>query len=500
MVTINGSTSSSNWTYKLEVEETSTNIENNTSQVRVRGYLGRPSGNGGYGYAGNYKYTVQIDDSDDLKRTKNKYQSESAIAGGRWSSQALFDETFTIKHNSDGQKTIKVYGSMSTSEFSPSSASATGNVVLSQLHKAPDITTVSLTETNTQLTSLGVANNTIVQYLSNKTATIEVSTYDDATITEYSIYHNNTLIETSTTSNITIDFSKVSELIDSGTGSIGLMVAVTDSLDGYNTKIFNFPVIKYTRPSIEFTSTNIKRKTGNGTVLTDNIVLLNFVGTCYKGNDVIGNNNIPTVEYKIWNTSEPSYSTLTTPNTANVTIKDYEISNILYTSTYNYKIKITDTFTTTETTINVKIDKVPTGVSVWTEYPDRVDFIKATIDGKNIVESGENDNGSWIKYYDGTMICMQTLILEDAPVSTEWGNLYVYAEDSDNWHEFPQEFTKVDYFSLEIGNMIEYNGFWLGDYGRRKIELDRWQGFCLIRPTSATVSAELNVLAIGKWK
>ena len=387
MTTINGSTSSSNWTYKLEVEETSTNIENNTSQVRVRGYLGRPSGNGGYGYAGNYKYTVQIDDSDDLKRTKNKYQSESAIAGGRWSSQALFDETFTIKHNSDGQKTIKVYGSMSTSEFSPSSASATGNVVLSQLHKAPDITTVSLTETNTQLTSLGVANNTIVQYLSNKTATINVSTYDNATITNYSVYHNNILIGSSTSNSMTINFANIGELIDSGIGKVGLMVAVTDSLGGYNTKMFDFSVIKYTRPTIEKTSTTIKRKTGNGTVLTDNKVLLNFVGTCYKGNDVIGNANVPTVQYKIWNTTEPNYSTITTPNSANVSIKDYEISNILYTSTYNYKIKIYDVFTITETTINLKTDKVPTGVSVWTEYKDRVDFEKVTIKGKDISPS-----------------------------------------------------------------------------------------------------------------
>ena len=312
-----------------------------------------------------------------------------------------------IPHNSDGTKTIDISFSVTDTtgaNYTCGNASSSSTLTLSVLHKAPEITPVSVIENNAQLTGLGVDNNTIVQYLSNKKFKV-TATYEDATITECSIYHNNVLIGTSTTNEVVDDFSKVSELITSGTNIVGLNIAVKDSKEGYSTRMFNFPVIKYTRPTIELTSTTIVRKTGNGTVLTDNIAVLNFVGTCYKGNDVVGNANKPTIQYKIWNATEPNYITITTPNVANVTLTDYEINDILYTSVYDYKIKMYDVFINIETTTNVKVGRVPTGKSVWSEYKDRVDFLKVTIENTNVVESGENENGTYIKYYDGTMVC-----------------------------------------------------------------------------------------------
>lgn len=293
-----------------------------------------------------------------------------------------------IPHNSDGTKTIDISFTVTDTtgaNYTCGNASSSSILTLSVLHKAPEITAVSVIENNTQLKGLGVDNNTIVQYLSNKKFTV-TAVYDDATITECSIYHNNVLIGTSTTNEITVNFSNVAELVTSGTDSVGLNIAVKDSKEGYSTRMFNFPIIKYTRPTIELTSTTIVRKTGSGTVLTDNIALLNFVGTCYKGNDVIGNNNKPTVQYKIWNSTEPNYTTLTTPNVANVNIKDYEINDVLYTSVYDYKINIYDIFTKTETTINLKVGRVPTGKSVWSEYKDRVDFLKITEGKKRIAK------------------------------------------------------------------------------------------------------------------
>ena len=278
------------------------------------------------------------------------------------------------------------------------------------MHKAPEITSVSVIENNTQLTGLGVDNNTIVQYLSNKKFTV-TATYDNATNTDCSIYHNNVLIGTSTTNEVIVDFGSVAELITSGTDCVGLNIAVKDSKEGYSTRMFNFSVIKYTRPTIELTSTTIVRKTGNGTVLTDNIAVLNFVGTCYKGNDVIGNANEPTIQYKIWSGTEPDYTTITTPNVANVNLKDYEINDILYTSVYDYKINKYDVFTKTVTTTNVKVGRVPTGKSVWSEYKDRVDFEKITIKNNDVFSysSEEMVVGTWIdgkpiyrRYYEGS--------------------------------------------------------------------------------------------------
>lgn len=333
-----------------------------------------------YGYIGNYQATYW-NINGDLSKSGN-------LGSGDYRSRILGSVTGDIEHNPDGTKTISFSG-----EFNPTawgySMEVEGDATLPTLHTPPEITNVGMTETNSQLTNIEVANNTIVQYLSNKKVTITAPTFDSATITNYSIYHNNVLIGTSTSNSITINFSNVGELIDSGTGNIGLMIAVTDNLGGYNTKIFNFPIIKYTRPTYEGTSTNIRRKTTGGVALTDNIAVLNFVGTCYKGNDVIGNANKPSVKYKIWNGTEPNYSDLTISNSANVVVKDFEIHDIEYTKSYQYKIKINDVFTNSTEKPIEKVDKVSTGISVWTEYKDRVDFLNITIGGKKVAANDD---------------------------------------------------------------------------------------------------------------
>lgn len=325
-------------------------------------------------------YTIDIGDNT-YTGTIPAYNGSSAVT-------LKSGSNIEIPHNPDGTKTINISFAVTDTtgqSYTCGNASSSSILTLSVLHKAPEVTAVSVIENNTQLKGLGVDNNTIVQYLSNKKFTV-TATYDDATITECSIYHNNVLIGTSTTNEITVNFSNVAELVTSGTNSVGLNIAVKDSKEGYSTRMFNFPIIKYTRPTIELTSTTIVRKTGNGTVLTDNIAVLNFVGTCYKGNDVVGNANKPTIQYKIWNATEPDYTIITTPNVANVNIKDYEINDVLYTSVYDYKINIYDIFTKTETTINLKVGRVPTGKSVWSEYKDRVDFLKITEGKKRIAK------------------------------------------------------------------------------------------------------------------
>ena len=266
MATINGSTNSSVWTFKLEATETAYSIPNKNSTVRVQVYLGRTNSQSYLG--GNYSLSVKC--AGQTQNANGNIPYPTYINGGSWYLLKTF--TFTVS-NTGNPTTISISSTMSSGDFTPSSASASGSLTLTKLHDAPNITSFSLTEKNTQLTNLKVENNTIVQYLSNKTATINVSTYDNATITKYSVYHNNVLIGSSTTNSMTINFANIGELIDSGTGKVGLMVSVTDSLGGYSTKMFDFTVIKYTRPTIEKTSTTIKRKTGNGTVLTDNKVL-----------------------------------------------------------------------------------------------------------------------------------------------------------------------------------------------------------------------------------
>lgn len=315
-----------------------------------------------------------------------------------------------IEHDSDGTKTINVafnvYDTAGQS-YTPGNASASSTFTLSVLHTPPEINSVNITEIDSTMSSLGIANNVIVQFLSKKTFTLTSTFYDDATISNFSIYHNNVLIGTSSTNEVTVDFSNVGELITTQ-NIVGLMIQVTDSLNGISSQMFNYDVIKYAKPTIEATSTTIKRKTGNGTVLTDNKANLNYVGTAYKESNIIGNNNTPIVEYKIWNTTEPQNYTQVqaTISGNNITVTNYEITNVDYTKVYYYKIRTEDSFGN----YDEKEGKIPTGTSVWTEYKDRVDFLKAQVGGKDVVTdlnfitvTNENDqtiagNNTIVKY------------------------------------------------------------------------------------------------------
>ena len=40
----------------------------------------------------------------------------------------------------------------------------------------------------------------------------------------------------------------------------------------------------------------------------------------------------------------------------------------------------------------------------------------------SVVESGSNENGNWIKYADGTMICTKTISII-TPITSTWGAL-----------------------------------------------------------------------------
>ena len=131
MATINGSTSSSYWTFKLEVVEESTNIENNTSRVSVAAYIGRSSSAGAsYMYGANLSCYVHIDGVG--QQTINYVNSARVnVAAGAW--LHIGTTTFySVPHNDDGTRTISVTASFSNN-ISPSSGSANGSVILSTI-------------------------------------------------------------------------------------------------------------------------------------------------------------------------------------------------------------------------------------------------------------------------------------------------------------------------------------------------------------------------------
>lgn len=462
---------------------------------------------GGYNWygMGNYiTYTITIG--------SNTYTGSIASYDGNSEVTLKSGSNIEVAHESDGTKTINVSFAVSdTSDYNPvGSATASDTFTLSVLHKAPQWYTSNITEKTSSLTSLSIGQK-IVQYLSKVDFKISAKTYDSATLTQGKLKVGNTTLATSTTATYNSTTQRYEmTFVDANFGNLGALniyihngysvfditIELTDSNGGTSTETNYFEVIPYTRPTIVKTLSHIKRKTGSGTTLTDNKALLNFVGTIYKGNDVVGNANTQLVRYKIWNGTEPSYSNVSsTLSGSNVAVTNYEISNILYTKSYDYRIRISDSFTNSSTSDYVKTDKVPTGVAVWSEYKDHVDFIGITIEKNPIIESDSNSNGSYIKYYDGTMICTKRITNESNAITHQWGNMYESTSAID-LGSMPETFTTLNYVSATITSdnwhafIVRHQNTSTSDFGE----------LYLARPTSATVTVDINCIAVGRWK
>lgn len=133
--TMTGSTNSSLWTWKHIVYEYFDDdyITTNKSKIVVESYLGRPSGQSTQSFGGTASINITCNgDSRTTSRTWN--YGANHIAGGGWF--CIQSETFYVEHSADGTKSISVSSSLSTSDFNPHSASASGNITLTTIPRA----------------------------------------------------------------------------------------------------------------------------------------------------------------------------------------------------------------------------------------------------------------------------------------------------------------------------------------------------------------------------
>lgn len=400
-LTANGSKGHHKFT--LVVNESSTS-ENSSFMSYTFSIAPIQSGWDWYGF--NIPYSITIG--------SNTYTGSISSYNGSSTVTLKSGSNIEIAHDTDGTKTINVSFTVTDNtgqSYTCGNASASGSMTLTALHKAPEIETAEMVETNQAMINLGVPNTTIVRWLSQKQITLHATAYDSATLTyklrhpgfSYEIptsgYSSSNVLNADYRTNefgISNNLAYIQQLIvDSKGGTASGYVRV--SISGNEALPHAIP---YTKPTIERTSTNIKRKSGGGVNLTDNKVSLNLKATIYKANDIIGNNNsITQIGYKIWDTddTEPANYTSLTPtvdSSGNVTITDLEISNISYINVYNYKIIITDNYGYSDI---IDDGIVSTGVSVWTEYKDRVDFYNLTVKGYNPFEYSTSETivGIW---------------------------------------------------------------------------------------------------------
>lgn len=112
-----------------------------------------------------------------------------------------------------------------------------------------------------------------------------------------------------------------------------------------------------------------------------------------------------------------------------------------------------------------------------------------------IIESGVNELGRYIKFGDGTMITTQKVSESGISVNNAWGGIYSSTEL--NLPNFPQEFIAIpnvtienlstaggNYFLMHSGNVTTLNG--------GKISF--------LRGTAGQVGGEISVIAIGRYR
>ena len=108
-----------------------------------------------------------------------------------------------------------------------------------------------------------------------------------------------------------------------------------------------------------------------------------------------------------------------------------------------------------------------------------------------IIESGSNENGNWIKFVDGTMICNFS-VTRNIPNTTPWNNLYI--GDIQNI-PFPQQFTELYTCNVDV---YSTRNVWKMSGGIPTVS--GTSSMYSVSPESFTDNMRIYVIAIGKWK
>ena len=121
------------------------------------------------------------------------------------------------------------------------------------------------------------------------------------------------------------------------------------------------------------------------------------------------------------------------------------------------------------------------------------DTLKNTLD--KIIESGSNNNGSWIKYSDGTMICYAEIRREVN--FGQSGNSYT--GETTTAISFPQAFIGNPRVTINTQHDGDYYYCIVYGFIRNKTSITKIT-FLRTSSPSAVVNIPFSYIAIGKWK
>ena len=112
-----------------------------------------------------------------------------------------------------------------------------------------------------------------------------------------------------------------------------------------------------------------------------------------------------------------------------------------------------------------------------------------------IVESGSNNNGSYVKFSDGTMICRNSLRFYEIPLTTASGVFFNGVVE--NQVVFPHAFIDIPEVIMNTIGSTDYHYCFISGAIKAKTGIP---SITFSRTNSVQANIALNYIAIGKWK
>lgn len=119
-------------------------------------------------------------------------------------------------------------------------------------------------------------------------------------------------------------------------------------------------------------------------------------------------------------------------------------------------------------------------------------LVRSTGQAINIIESGSNSNGNYIKFEDGTMICEQRVEKNIAITGIFGQGFYTGVPDLPS---FPIEFTDIPTVSVTLESGWASSAI---PFGITKSSINYCYVYCY--SSNESVKIIFNIIAIGNWK
>lgn len=277
------------------------------------------------------------------------------------------------------------------------------------------------------------------------------------------------------------------------------ILVVTDSRGYQTTYDFNLTTIDYFHPQITASG---KRATS-----TSSKILLTLSGKFFNGNFSEITQNSATFKCYYKKKTDEEWNTITLTPTVNAdgtfTLTDFDLGEICdYKYAWQFSISVMDKLFPQRSNFTItKGDPI----YYWFENLGK-NFFKVNgeltakegikIGSNPIIDSGTNENGIYIKYYDGTMFCFKTVSGTVDITEQYYGYFYHTSDDKlFNLGDFAMPFVDTPICSIRFRGG---NTQWIGSTQNQSAT--HIGDLHIISVTSKIAGAYYDVIAFGRWK